>query len=66
MSKQEIAKLWFSPAEFAELVGIHENTIRLHCQDGTIPALRVGKQYRIPSAYLIPTPIPVHDEGDNE
>lgn len=34
----------------ADLLGVHPVTIRRHIRDGTIPAVKVGREYRLPLA----------------
>lgn len=37
----------YSPDEVADLLGLHVRTIRHYVRDGRLPAVRIGKQYRI-------------------
>lgn len=39
--------LVYSPDEVAELLGLHVRTVRGYVRDGRLPAVRIGKQYRI-------------------
>jgi excisionase family DNA binding protein len=42
----------YSPDEVADLLGLHVRTIRHYVRDGRLPAVRIGKQYRISEADL--------------
>lgn len=37
----------YSPDDVADLLGLHVRTIRHYVRDGRLPAVRIGKQYRI-------------------
>jgi excisionase family DNA binding protein len=38
---------WHSPEQVAGLLGLHVRTVRGYIRDGRLPAVRIGKQYRI-------------------
>ncbi|MFF8959521.1 helix-turn-helix domain-containing protein [Streptomyces sp. NPDC014894] len=38
---------FYSVEQVAELLGLHVRTIRTYVRDGRLPAVRIGKQYRI-------------------
>lgn len=38
---------WRSPEQVAGLLGLHVRTVRGYIRDGRLPAVRIGKQYRI-------------------
>lgn len=38
---------YFSVGEVAERLGLHVRTVRGYVRDGKLPAVRIGKQYRI-------------------
>jgi excisionase family DNA binding protein len=38
---------WHSVEEVAEQLGLHVRTVRGYVRDGRLPAVRIGKQYRI-------------------
>ena len=40
---------YFTPAEFAGLMGVHVNTVRKWAREGTIPAMKLGRLTRIPA-----------------
>lgn len=42
----------YSPDDVADLLGLHVRTIRHYVRDGRLPAVRIGKQYRISEADL--------------
>ncbi|MBO0677673.1 helix-turn-helix domain-containing protein [Mycolicibacterium sp. S2-37] len=37
----------YSPEQVADILGLHVRTVRGYVRDGRLPAVRVGKQYRI-------------------
>ncbi|MBB5791004.1 helix-turn-helix domain-containing protein [Jiangella mangrovi] len=37
----------YSAEDVAELLGLHVRTVRAYVRDGRLPAVRIGKQYRI-------------------
>lgn len=37
----------YSPDEVADMLGLHVRTVRGYVRDGRLPAVRIGKQYRI-------------------
>jgi len=45
-------KLVFSIKEAAELLGVHENTLRKRIADGTIPSRKLGNRVLIPVSAL--------------
>ena len=45
-------KLVFSIKEAAELLGVHENTLRKRVQDGSIPSRKLGNRVLIPVSAL--------------
>lgn len=51
---------FYSMAELAQLYGVSVWTVRRRISDGTIPAVRLGRQIRVPAAAVdaIGTPIP--------
>lgn len=38
---------WYSVEQVAEQLGLHVRTVRAYIRDGRLPAVRIGKQYRI-------------------
>lgn len=52
MSASATARLAYSPAEAAEVLGVCRATIYNRMQDGTIPSVRIGAARRIPAAAL--------------
>ncbi|KZF09554.1 MAG: helix-turn-helix domain-containing protein [Rhodococcus sp. (in: high G+C Gram-positive bacteria)] len=38
---------YYTAEQVAELLGLHVRTVRNYIQDGRLPAVRIGKQYRI-------------------
>lgn len=42
----------YSADEVADLLGLHVRTVRGYVRDGRLPAVRIGKQYRISEADL--------------
>ncbi|MFG1602698.1 helix-turn-helix domain-containing protein [Actinoplanes sp. NPDC049265] len=38
---------WHSPDEVAGILGLHVRTVRGYIRDGRLPAVRIGKQYRV-------------------
>lgn len=42
----------YSVEEVAERLGLHVRTVRTYVRDGKLPAVRIGKQYRIAHADL--------------
>lgn len=40
-------KRYYSVNEVAERLGLHVRTVRTYVRDGKLPAVRIGKQYRI-------------------
>jgi excisionase family DNA binding protein len=40
----------YTPQEVADVLKVHPATIRLHCRNGSISSVRVGKYYRIKEA----------------
>ena len=42
----------YSPEQVAERLGLHVRTIRNYVREGRLPAVRIGKQYRIASRDL--------------
>ncbi|MEV6629339.1 helix-turn-helix domain-containing protein [Actinoplanes sp. NPDC051470] len=43
---------WHSPEQVADLLGLHVRTVRGYIRDGRLPAVRIGKQYRIAQSDL--------------
>ncbi|MBY6413744.1 helix-turn-helix domain-containing protein [Rhodococcus sp. BP-252] len=43
---------FYTAEQVAELLGLHVRTVRNYIQDGRLPAVRIGKQYRITPAGL--------------
>lgn len=43
---------WHSPEQVAALLDLHVRTVRGYIRDGRLPAVKVGKQYRIAGADL--------------
>ena len=43
---------WHSPEQVAELLGLHVRTVRGYIREGRLPAVRIGKQYRIAQSDL--------------
>ncbi|HET6531802.1 MAG TPA: helix-turn-helix domain-containing protein [Actinoplanes sp.] len=43
---------WHSVEQVAEQLGLHVRTVRGYIRDGRLPAVRIGKQYRIAPADL--------------
>ena len=52
--KKKIVQEWYSVKEAAAILGIHHNTVRKRCADGTIKALKTGSMYKINRAVLYP------------
>jgi len=46
------AQTFYSPEQVADRLGLHVRTIRNYVQEGRLPAVRIGKQYRIASRDL--------------
>ncbi|MFD6293886.1 helix-turn-helix domain-containing protein [Streptomyces sp. NPDC060235] len=44
------ASALYSTEEVAEMLGLHVRTVRGYVRDGLLPAVRIGKQYRIAAA----------------
>jgi excisionase family DNA binding protein len=42
----------YSPEDVAKVLGLHVRTVRGYVRDGRLPAVRIGKQYRITEAAL--------------
>ena len=58
-------KPYYSPEEVAEYLDVTAETIRNLCRARKIPGARqVGRQWRIPRAYLFSNP--TIDEGDKD
>ncbi|MFV2084220.1 helix-turn-helix domain-containing protein [Micromonospora sp. LOL_021] len=47
-----MAKSWLSVEEVAEQLDLHVRTVRSYIRGGRLPAVRIGKQYRIAPADL--------------
>ncbi|OZC56342.1 DNA-binding protein [Rhodococcus sp. RS1C4] len=47
-----MANDFYTAEQVAELLGLHVRTVRNYIQDGRLPAVRIGKQYRITPAGL--------------
>lgn len=47
-------KKYFTPAEYAQLTGIHKNTVYRKIEAGQLPVAPHGKPYRIPASALYP------------
>lgn len=45
-------KVYYSPDEVAELLGLHVRTVRRFIREGKLKAAQVGKQYRVAAADL--------------
>ena len=43
---------WYSVEQVAERLGLHVRTVRGYIREGRLPAVRIGKQYRIARADL--------------
>lgn len=48
-----LEKPYYSIYEAAEVLGVHERTIRYHIKDGSLVAGKAGKQWRIAKADLL-------------
>ncbi len=63
-------KPFYSAEEVAQYYDVTADTIRRLCREGKIPgAKQIGKQWRIPKAYLQntpPLPEPDHKKKDKE
>lgn len=46
------AQTLYSPEQVADRLGLHVRTIRNYVREGRLPAVRIGKQYRIASRDL--------------
>lgn len=44
--------VYYTPDEFAKIVHVHPNTVRLWAREGTIPSIRMGGLIRIPASAL--------------
>ena len=42
----------YSPEEIAKAWSLNEATVRRWCRNGTLPAVKLGKQWRIPEGEL--------------
>ena len=40
-------KKFYTCAEVAEAIGMRESTVRLYVRQGSIPAVKIGRSYRI-------------------
>jgi excisionase family DNA binding protein len=47
-----MSQLMYSTEEVAAALGLHVRTVRGYVRDGLLPAVRIGKQYRIAGADL--------------
>ncbi|WFE25995.1 helix-turn-helix domain-containing protein [Solwaraspora sp. WMMD791] len=47
-----MSKQWLSVEQVAERLDLHVRTVRGYIRDGRLPAVRIGKQYRIAAADL--------------
>jgi excisionase family DNA binding protein len=43
---------WHSPEQVAGILGLHVRTVRGYIRDGRLPAVRIGKQYRVAQSDL--------------
>lgn len=43
---------YYTTVQAAELLGLHRNTILKHIDRGEMPAVKVGRNYRIPAEWL--------------
>lgn len=48
-----VEKPFYSIYEAADVLGVHERTIRYHIKDGSLRAGKAGKQWRIAKADLL-------------
>ncbi|MFG2224992.1 helix-turn-helix domain-containing protein [Streptomyces sp. NPDC048644] len=58
---------FFSLEQVAEQLGLHVRTIRNYVRDGRLPAVRIGKQYRVAHEDLeafTGRPVPSGSDGD--
>jgi excisionase family DNA binding protein len=60
-------KAMYSTEEVADILGLHVRTVRGYVRDGRLPAVRIGKQYRIAQedldAFTGGEPTPPADES---
>ena len=54
---------YFSPEEFARIVGVHPNTVRRLTRSGSIPSVKIGAQTRIPASALAEFPSAAEKAG---
>src|SRR4051812_6888730 len=62
-------RLAFAPAEVAEMLGLHERTVREYCARGEIRATKAGDRWLIPRAEvarLAGDDLAPHESGMNE
>jgi excisionase family DNA binding protein len=45
---RDFGEVW----EISEILGADPRTIRAQCREGTIPSVKIGREYRIPLAWL--------------
>lgn len=51
-----------SPADMAQLMGVHPNTIRRQCREGLIPHVKVGQKIGIPRDLVFRTIIELEEQ----
>lgn len=59
------AKAALTVTEVAALLGIDGRTVRRACEDGQLPALRVGRRLLIPRELLLPLLTPDMSDGSD-
>lgn len=52
-SDRELSKPFYSIYEAAEVLGVHERTIRRHIKTGELKAGKIGRQWRISREALL-------------
>lgn len=52
-SDRELSKPFYSIYEAAEVLGVHERTIRRHIKTGELNAGKIGRQWRISREALL-------------
>ena len=56
---------FLTPEEYAIRVHVNPDTIRRLARDGELPALKVGRQWRLPASSLVPSPPEEADDAED-